>query len=241
MLISSSKSSSQKPSNFDSSLIRMSEILFLLPIEVRFLQFTFSWFWLGLPTFADNQASTNGGASKLSNYTPSSPILNQFSSLSLTKEQHPQVLILFIREKDLSNWALLHGKQKQISSKRRMVLKSSRALLEPNMWYHVFKYETVDAHNFLFACETSSCHSFNRSILVQSKLAICFLNLCSKKRLYNSNTSLSANSISSLPSRCFFSHPSVFKFVVICFKNLSLSIFAFLEYLNSFFFFGVEI
>ena len=35
-----------------------------------------------------------------------------------------------------------------------MFLKSSRALLEPNMQGHVFKYEIVDVLTFLFLCET---------------------------------------------------------------------------------------
>ena len=53
-----------------------------------------------------------------------------------------------------------------------MFLRSLRALLEPNMWCHVCKYEIVDAFKFLFACETSLSHSFKRPVSVQSKPAI---------------------------------------------------------------------
>ena len=58
----------------------------------------------------------------------------------------------------------------------------------------------MDAFSFLFACETSLYHSFKRLISGESKPAVL---KGSKKWLYNSNTSLSANSISLLLSLCF--------------------------------------
>ena len=75
-----------------------------------------------------------------------------------------------------------------------MFLTSSRALPETNMWRHVFKYESVDALKFLFVSQTSSRHSSKRSVSKQSNHAIL---RGSNKRLNKSNTSLSANSISS--------------------------------------------